>query len=85
MLIRRIRFGEQLYIVRHSVRSGMLPDPWGDDPGCPDEVNISGIEPQAPRHVWDYCQGYLEAECEMQADHFEECKADYQRTGGEDE
>jgi len=82
MMIKRIRFDDQLYIVRFSVTSGFLPDPWGDDPGSPDEVNIQSITPTPTRReVWDYCQGWLESDLEIHADHAEDCKADCDRTG----
>jgi hypothetical protein len=85
MLIQRIRMGETLYIVRYTLKSGMFPDPWGDDPGCPPEVNIDTISPAASHNVWSYCQGWLESHHEIHDDHMEECRADYERTGGDDD
>ena len=88
-MIAVIRFGETRYVVHYNVVTGRDASPWGDDPGWPNEVSIYSIQPKAPQAVWAYCEGYLEAELEerqdVRDDYYEAEKADYQRTGGDDD
>ena len=90
MLTRWITYAGRTYCVHYTVNSGMKPDPWGDDPGAPAEVNIQKVSPfPASTTIYSFLQRELEEEHldedDRLADYREECKADYQRTGGDDD